>query len=72
MSDAARRPGSGGIAPLLRAVQRLELVARRNAAGWLVGDYCTSIPGQGLVFHESRRYVAGEPLLNVVDMRAGY
>lgn len=50
---------------LLRRVSRLETVARKNAATWLQGDYLTSIRGQGMVFHESRRYVAGEPARHI-------
>ncbi len=46
---------------LLRRVRTLELAARRNAAGPLSGDYLTSIRGRGLVFHESRKYVPGDP-----------
>lgn len=45
---------------LLRRVRRLELVARRNAGGVVGGDWVTSIPGRGLLFHETRKYVAGE------------
>lgn len=52
--------GTGRVGELLRRVRRLEVVARRNAAGLLAGDYQTSIRGQGLVFHEARRYVPGE------------
>jgi|GEM_PF-560174 len=51
-------PGPG---ELLRAVRALELVARRNVASLATGDYATSILGRGLVFHEPRKYVAGEP-----------
>ena len=46
---------------LLRDVQLLELIARRNAAGVLAGDYLSAILGSGLVFHEARQYVQGEP-----------
>lgn len=52
---------AGDAADLLARVRRLELVARRNAAGLLAGDYLTSILGRGLVFHEARRYVPGQP-----------
>lgn len=61
MPDPAARPSAGEAAELLSRVRRLELVARRNAAGLLAGDYLTSILGRGLVFHEARRYVAGQP-----------
>ena len=55
-------PGpESGIAELLGRVRSLELVARRNAAGLLAGDYVTAIPGRGLLFHETRKYVRGEP-----------
>jgi len=46
---------------LLRDVQLLELIARRNATGLLAGDYASTILGSGLVFHEARKYVQGEP-----------
>jgi uncharacterized protein (DUF58 family) len=54
-------PEAGDAGELLRRVGRLELVARRNAAGLLPGDYSTAILGRGLVFHEARRYVPGQP-----------
>lgn len=57
-------PASGidpRVPDLLSKIHRLELVARRNAAGLLAGDYVTSIPGRGLLFHETRKYVPGEP-----------
>lgn len=44
----------------MRQVRLLELIARRNAVGWLSGDYVTTIRGSGLVFHEARKYTAGE------------
>lgn len=46
---------------LLRRVQVLELAARRNVAALQSGDYATSILGQGMLFEESRKYVAGQP-----------
>lgn len=46
---------------LLRDVRLLELIARRNATGLLAGDYASAILGSGLVFHEARKYVQGEP-----------
>lgn len=49
------------VSKLLGEIHRLELIARRNAAGLLAGDYVTSIPGRGLLFHETRKYVPGEP-----------
>ena len=52
-------------AELLRRVQRLELVARRNAAGLAPGDYETAVRGQGLLFHEVRKYVPGEPARHI-------
>lgn len=58
-ASPARRASEA--AALLARVRRLELAARRNAAGLLPGDYLTSILGRGLVFHEARRYVAGQP-----------
>ena len=52
--------GTNEGAELLRRVRQLELVARKNAAGLMRGDYQTQVLGQGLVFHESRKYVHGE------------
>ncbi len=49
------------VSELLGGIRLLELVARRNTAGLLAGDYVTSIPGRGLLFHETRKYVPGEP-----------
>ncbi len=53
--------GFPDVSQLLASIRLLELVARRNAAGLLAGDYLTSIPGRGLQFHETRKYVPGEP-----------
>lgn len=53
-------------AELLRSVREVELVARKNAAGLLTGNYRTSILGQGLMFHEARKYVFGESI-RVID-----
>lgn len=50
---------------LLREVRELELVARRNVSSLLAGNYLTTIPGQGLEFHEARRYVPGEPVRRI-------
>lgn len=52
---------STDVSALLRQVRLLELVARRNAAGLASGDYLTAIRGRGMIFHESRKYVPGEP-----------
>jgi uncharacterized protein (DUF58 family) len=63
MTEAAPNPAgkSGGeLRELLARVQRLELIGRKNAAGVLGGNYSTAIPGRGLLFHESRKYVHGE------------
>ncbi|MDX1501170.1 MAG: DUF58 domain-containing protein [Thermoanaerobaculia bacterium] len=53
------------LAPLLAGVRRLEIAARRNAAGLLAGDYPTAVPGRGLLFRESRKYVPGEPVRSI-------
>ncbi len=50
---------------LLGQVHHLELVARKNAAGVLHGDYQTAIRGRGMVFHETRKYVAGDPVRRI-------
>lgn len=48
------------IAELLRRVQTLELIGRRNAAGLRPGDYQTAVRGRGLLFEEPRKYVPGD------------
>lgn len=53
------------LADLLRAVERLELRARHNAGGLTRGDYRTAVRGQGLLFRETRKYVAGEPVRRI-------
>jgi uncharacterized protein (DUF58 family) len=53
------------IASAIARVRRLKLVARKNAAGLLRGNYQTAVRGQGLIFHESRKYVAGEPARSI-------
>ncbi len=53
------------ISTLLRQIRVLELAARHNAAGLVAGDYLTSIRGQGMVFHETRKYVPGEPMRSI-------
>ncbi len=45
---------------LLRHVRQLELVGRYHAMGSLRGDYSTAVRGQGLTFHEVRKYSPGE------------
>ncbi len=59
---AARDPR---ISQILRRVRLLELIARDNVAGLLSGDFQSSIRGSGLVFHESRKYVPGEPVRSI-------
>jgi uncharacterized protein (DUF58 family) len=54
---------------LLKRVERLELAARRNAGGLLIGDYQTAVRGHGMVFHESRKYVPGDPV-RLIDWNA--
>ncbi len=53
------------IPQLLRDIQLLELVARDSAASLLSGDFETSIRGAGMIFHESRKYVPGEPVRSI-------
>ena len=50
---------------LLRKVRRLELVARRNVSSLFAGNYLTTILGQGLEFHEARRYVPGDSVRRI-------
>ncbi|HMV80271.1 MAG TPA: DUF58 domain-containing protein, partial [Leptospiraceae bacterium] len=47
---------------LLQRVRNLELVGRKNAHSLLNGEYSTKIPGNGLQFHEARKYVSGESI----------
>lgn len=62
--DGGDRAGAGA-SLLLARVRTLELLARRNVAAWTAGDYRTSIPGEGLVFREPRRYLPGEPVRRI-------
>jgi len=61
MTVAQAAPHGGSVPELLRQVRRLEVVARQNVASWAPGESLTSILGRGLVFHEPRKYVPGEP-----------
>lgn len=56
---------AGSVATLLRQIQVLELTARKNTAGLLAGDYQTAVRGRGMIFHESRKYVPGEPARSI-------
>ncbi len=47
---------------LLQRVKALELVGRKNAYSLLNGEYSAKIPGNGLQFHEARKYVSGESI----------
>lgn len=49
------------VGEMIARVRRLEMVARKNAAGLRPGDYQSAVRGRGLVFHETRKYVPGEP-----------
>lgn len=53
------------VSGLLQRVHRLELAARHNAAGLLRGDYLTAVHGQGMAFHEIRKYVPGESIRQI-------
>ena len=57
-------PGGSG-RELLRAVAALELAARREAATLLGGEHRSAFVGEGLDFHESRRYLPGEPVRRI-------
>jgi uncharacterized protein (DUF58 family) len=50
---------------LLKKVQELELVAKKNAHSMLTGNYVTSFPGKGLQFHEARKYIMGESIRHI-------
>lgn len=50
---------------ILKNVNNLELIARKNAYSMAKGDYTTSIPGRGMDFHEARKYVMGEPIRSI-------
>ena len=56
---------AGAVGTLLRRIHVLELAAKKNAAGILAGGYLTAIRGRGLIFHESRKYVPGEPARSI-------
>jgi uncharacterized protein (DUF58 family) len=47
---------------LIKKVKELELVAHKNAFSILSGEYVTSLPGRGLMFHEARKYIPGESI----------
>jgi uncharacterized protein (DUF58 family) len=47
---------------LIKKVKELELVAQKNAFSILSGEYVTTLPGRGLMFHEARKYVPGESI----------
>lgn len=47
---------------LLQQVKELELVAKKNTTGLFAGNYVSNILGQGLEFHEARKYVQGESI----------
>lgn len=66
MTPAPRLVDPGAdVVRLLERIRLLEVIARRNAAGLLSGDYQTSIRGQGLLFHESRKYLPGDPVRSI-------
>ncbi len=52
-------------AELFERVRSLELLARRNAASRLQGDYVTAFKGSGLLFEEPRRYQPGDPVRTI-------
>ncbi|MEM8930678.1 MAG: DUF58 domain-containing protein [Acidobacteriota bacterium] len=61
-TDSARDPRDAErLSTLLRQVHRLELVARHNAHALRTGEWTTAVRGRGMVFHETRKYVQGEP-----------
>ena len=50
---------------LIRRVRHLELAARKNVGSLLAGDWQTTFVGDGLEFHEARRYVEGDPVRRI-------
>ena len=52
-------------ADLLQKVRELELVSRHNCSAAMTGTFASSLPGRGLVFHESRRYVEGDDVRSI-------
>lgn len=50
---------------LLQRVKELELVSRHNCSALMSGTFASSIPGRGLIFHESRRYVEGDDVRSI-------
>lgn len=54
------QPSDTDVQTLLRQIELLELAGRTHAAGMQRGDYATAIRGQGLTFHEVRKYSPGE------------
>jgi uncharacterized protein (DUF58 family) len=50
---------------LIKKVKELELIAHKNAFSLLSGEYVTTLPGRGLMFHEARKYIPGESIRNI-------
>ena len=64
-TSATRSDDRERLQELLRRVRALELVAERNVASLLSGSYSTTFRGQGLDFHEARKYIPGEPVRRI-------
>ena len=53
------------LAALLRRVRTLEISAERNVSSLLSGNYRTTFRGQGLDFHEARKYIPGDAVRRI-------
>ena len=60
-----QQPASIGVDELVHRVRLLELAARKNVGSLLAGDWQTTFVGDGLEFHEARRYVEGDPVRRI-------
>lgn len=65
MKKTASAEEKKDIRQLLKEVRELEMAARKNVTGLLSGNYVTSIAGQGMIFHEARKYVEGDPVRQI-------
>ena len=65
MSPPTPPASTSAPADLFQRVRALELLARRNVAARLQGDYVTAFKGSGLLFEEPRRYQPGDPVRTI-------
>lgn len=49
-------------ATLISQIKELELIGRKNTTSFFAGNYLSTVLGQGMEFHEARKYVQGESI----------